>query len=154
MLHYSLIEHTLIIYSSFFSSFYCCFSCLSRHSYTQASLMVHTPCYYRFRGLAEPLVHHASSPEDKSNQKLVCDVNGCGKEFANIYLLRKHIGFHFDDYNFQCNHCGHQSKVKSDMVKHIKRHSRKYCLIFNFQLIGQFWANCECQLEFSFLCGD
>ncbi|KAI1304930.1 Zinc finger protein [Halotydeus destructor] len=98
---------------------YVCHTCKSQFD-DKASLAVHSPCYYKMKGIPEPLVH---SNENKDGHKLTCDVNGCGKVFTNIYMLRKHIGFHFDDYNYQCNTCGHQSKVKSDMAKHVKRHS-------------------------------
>lgn len=84
----------------------------------KASLLVHSPCYFVVRGLPD----HSVRRSEKLSVELTCGIGGCTKSFSNVYMLRKHVGFHFEEYNFLCNRCGHRTKVRSDMVKHVRSH--------------------------------
>lgn len=82
----------------------------------KAGLLVHHPCYIRRRGIGK-------EQREAGGNNYSCEV--CGKAFNLMTTLRNHMKFHLDDFNFQCNLCRHQTKVRGDMIKHIRIHTGK-----------------------------
>jgi len=59
-----------------------------------------------------------------SGQKpYICDFKNCGKSFSTSSGRASHKrSCHSDEKPFQCDHCSHRAKHKSDIQRHIKKH--------------------------------
>eukprot|EP01119_Soliformovum_irregulare_P010858 TRINITY_DN2672_c5_g1_i2.p1 TRINITY_DN2672_c5_g1~~TRINITY_DN2672_c5_g1_i2.p1 ORF type:complete len:358 (+),score=57.63 TRINITY_DN2672_c5_g1_i2:3-1076(+) len=59
----------------------------------------------------------------KREGPLVCDFDGCGKEFKRKADFDRHVASHSDVRAFKCNHCDKAYKLKGELSRHEKTHS-------------------------------
>lgn len=65
-----------------------------------------------------------ASQEGKNNNKLVCTMPHCGKEFSSRFCLKRHfLTIHLGLKKFKCDICGRNFAQKQYLTEHINTHT-------------------------------
>eukprot|EP00357_Protocruzia_adherens_P004081 CAMPEP_0115029608 /NCGR_PEP_ID=MMETSP0216-20121206/37127_1 /TAXON_ID=223996 /ORGANISM="Protocruzia adherens, Strain Boccale" /LENGTH=298 /DNA_ID=CAMNT_0002406275 /DNA_START=366 /DNA_END=1262 /DNA_ORIENTATION=+ len=71
----------------------------------------------------QKIISENKAPENEEKKKLVCDYEGCGKQFISNYTLKRHMLIHLDIKKYVCEFCGKRFTLKQYLKDHVNIHT-------------------------------